>query len=288
MGTPLRSGTIFGHLCWAMRHLDGEQRLIQWLGELEADPFEISDGFPVGFLPRPLLRPAARECTRGSLQDSKKTKRSAWVSLEAFLGFRAELNEPRLMAQLAPEQVAGERKVRIAHNTINRRTGRTPEEGGLYFMEETWPKSGAEYDVYVRTSMPAAQLSQLIAHVGQWGYGRDSTLGRGRFTAAVEEAGARLLQCPGANRLLSLSHGAFTENMRDARYKLHTHYGRTGSTWAAGDPFKYPITLLRPGATFAGEGAGPYGKLLRGVHPKRHEVVENAWHLAIPYREVEA
>jgi hypothetical protein len=35
----------------------------------------------------------------------------------------------------------------------------------------------------------------------------------------------------------------------------------------------------------AGDAAatGPYGALLRGVHPHHPEIVHNAWHLCVPF-----
>jgi CRISPR-associated protein Csm4 len=75
--------------------------------------------------------------------------------------------------------------------------------------------------------------------------------------------------------------------MRDALWRLEPHAGRLGPELAlAGiSPFKRPVLLMRPGATFTPEGPGPWGRMLTGLHPDRPEVVLNARHIAIPFRE---
>lgn len=60
--TPFQADTIFGHYAWALRYLNGEQRLMEFLAEMETDPpVFFSDGFPEGFLPRPVLPPFNEE-----------------------------------------------------------------------------------------------------------------------------------------------------------------------------------------------------------------------------------
>jgi CRISPR-associated protein Csm4 len=119
------------------------------------------------------------------------------------------------------------------------------------------------------------------------GFGKDATLGRGQFRVDIEDGDRSLFEFPG-NRRVSLSRGVITGNMRDARYRVQTRYGRLGGLYAIqAQPFKRPVTLTRPGATFEPEGEGPFGELLRDIHPTRPEIVENAWHLTVPYHEVQ-
>jgi hypothetical protein len=76
--------------------------------------------------------------------------------------------------------------------------------------------------------------------------------------------------------------------MTDARYRLRTHYGKLGPALANHrSPFKYPLTLLEPGSTFASSGTGPFGELLSRIHPDEdlRDIVHNAWHLAVAYTE---
>jgi len=287
LGTPLHSGTLFGHLCWARRFLEGEEALGRWLASLEqGEPFLLSSGLPAGMLPRPLLAPV-----RGAVE-AKQVRKRQYLSLEDFLAMRGRLSA-RALAKAAtdgPERLRL-KSHRLAHNTIDRRLGTTPEEGGLYFVDELWPCAppgeAVDWDVYVGASLSAGELAALFEAVGRLGYGRDATLGRGRFRVRVEPAPEGLFGAAG-RRLLSLSHGSLTANMRRPRYRLEPHFGKLGpvaAAEAAANPFKYPLTLLRPGATFEPADAGPFGELLRGVHPTAAFVRHNAWHLAVAYDE---
>lgn len=295
-GTRLHSGTLFGHLCWAWRDLHGEESLVQWLAILPEQRFELSDGMPAGYLPTPLLRPAPRrergaEEAAARAEKEKKLRKRGWISLEGFAAIRARASADALAAQLgreAPPPLPQAR--RMAHNTIDRRTGRTPETAGLFFLDEEWPdpKQGCAWDVYVSTDLSIGAVRELFEHVGRMGFGRDATVGRGRFHAEAGAAPAGLFEAPGTRRL-SLSHGSLSANMAEPFYRVETHYGKTAAILGTAlSPFKHPLTLLRPGATFTAQGPGPFGALLYGVHPERPEVVHNAWHLTAPFTEEEA
>ncbi len=312
LGTPLHSGTLFGHLCWARREMDGEAALVAWLSELPSAPWALSDGFPPGLLPRPLLRariarPTQESWTIEELEERKRTAKYAWIDADAWRRLRAAVThetlrphlkgfEAILRARRGGERNVGEKEftgtvVRIAHNRIDRCTGSTPEEGGLYFVDEDWSYTiEGRRDIYLRAPADANEIRSLFEVVGETGFGRDATWGRGTF--AVEDiAPADWLDETDGNRLMSLSHGVLTENMDDPRYRLETHFGKlgVGMLHRTAVPWKRPILLARPGCTFQPRDAGPYGAWLVGkVHQKLSEAGHNAFHLAIPYREGEA
>jgi CRISPR-associated protein Csm4 len=306
LATPLHSGTLFGNLCWAWRYLHGEASLGKWLCSLPEDPFLISDGFPAGMLPRPLLKPARRRVhTLGEIETHKKLRKRKLIPREVFLQLRTAMSEEALheklreleeserqqRSRLTPhelEQLGREEWVRMPHNRIHRITGRTPDEGGLFFTEELWTTGLRQYrDVYVQTSLPQDRLEELFRQVARWGYGKDATWGRGRFDGVEffrEDGG--LFDGKGT-RAMSLSHGSLTANMVRPRYQLETHYGRLGGVYASSSsPFKFPLLLLKPGSTFDA-GPGPFGELLHEVHPSMPAVRHNAWHLFVTFQEAD-
>jgi CRISPR-associated protein Csm4 len=301
LGTPLSSGTIFGHLCWAMLRRDGETALAGWLRALQegAARFLLSDAFPAARLPRPLLPPAPMPLGLGTKEadDLKKRRKRRWVECAWWLRRRGGISAAALDADDAVVDWRGERAVH-AHNVIDRVTGTTPEAAGLWFVEDDWSFAAApERDLYVDTDLPSADVAALLSEVGQHGYGRDATYGRGRFRVDKVEEDRELTAHPG-NRMMSLSHGCLTRDMRDPRYERFTHFGKVGIELAmtGARPFKRPVLLMRPGATFRPEGEGPFGTLLGGEHQPRErwvhqdcgKVVHHAFHLAIPYTEVAA
>jgi CRISPR-associated protein Csm4 len=293
--TPLHSGTLFGQLCWAYRALQGERELVHWLGRQEEEPLLISDAMPRDFLPRPLLAPMGRSGTLslGEMQDAKRLRKANWVRREDFGMLRRSMTEALLMARLKlceAESATLLGAARRAHNRIDRMTGTTPKEGGLYFVDEAWPNEATGsglLDVYVGSSLDESFLRKLFEFVGQWGFGRDASTGRGRWSCRVEPEAEEWFAGEGERRM-SLSHGSLTANMEEPRYRLHVHYGKVGGGYGmTSNPFKFPLTLLRPGATFRPQESGPrrWGAMLREVHPEKPWIVHQAEHLTVGYTE---
>ncbi|MGH7087183.1 MAG: type III-A CRISPR-associated RAMP protein Csm4 [Acetobacteraceae bacterium] len=296
LGTPLTSGTIFGHFCWAYRDTHGEAALEKWLRALPENPWMVSDGFPAEHLPRPLIPPVADPAVRPekmtkeklkAFDDDKKRRKFAFIPRARWRDLRVGMTPGALAEQACRAPVpAGHR---IAHNTIDRRTATTPDAGGLWFVDEFWPcEKAASVDIYVRAAADAKEIGALFRAVGAAGYGRDASTGRGAFEVAAIEAESELDSPPrtgGALRMLSLSHGSIGANMQDACYKVAAHFGKVGRSMLASvpRPWKLPILLARPGATFIPGDDGPFGAWLTGVHQDRPEIGHNAWHLAIPF-----
>jgi len=298
-GTPPSSGTLFGHLAWAKRRREGREALRAWLARLPHEPFALSDLLPAAHLPRPLLAPEAGPVP----EDAKALKRrrhlplSAWKRLRT--GARADVLDTLLRESKADPPFL--KPASLPHNRIDRATGRTPAAGGggLWFAEELWPaverdgRRRIEADLYIRSSLPAAEVEALLAEVGETGFGRDAALGRGRFRLEGSEAMAWLDEAPaggGAARRLSLSQGVITANMQAARWRRFVLFGKLGREMMAEGrrPWKLPLLLAEAGATFAPADGGPYGAWITGLHQDddpTDPVGHNAFHLAIPYTE---
>lgn len=303
LGTPMVSGTLFGHLCWAWLDRHGEKALEEWLDAMARGaraPFLISDAFPAGHLPRPLLPPdiPAQDVPLEQARQAKRRRHAMLVRREDFLRLRTRPSrEGDWLAAVA--EPPAHLPVQHAHNTIDRLRATTLEVAGLWFVEDDWGFARVpERDVYVDTDLDAGEVRALFALVGESGYGRGVTYGRG-FFEVVEVSEDRELAQPldGDDvRLVSLSHGCLSPNMRDARWRRTTHFGRLaaraagrpGADGAPARPWKVPLLLMRPGATFAPADGGPFGALLDRVHRDLPQVRFNAWHLAVPYREAAA
>jgi CRISPR-associated protein Csm4 len=293
--TPLASGTLFGMVCVVLLEAYGEATLEHWL----ADPDSLwgfSDAFPAGLLPRPLLMPSAPPPGRDTVE-AKKLRRRQFVTRQGFLATRHALSP----AAIEPYLRSAETKiVRMAHNTIDRLTGSTPDEGGLFFVDEDWswglPRgkkdgkaaTGPDRDLYTEADESETdRIRALLTEVGERGFGRKAGLGRGRFHV-LSISRDRELETGPARRRMSLSRGAITPGMSDVCTRLVPHFGRTGPQIAAAEgvsPFKRPLLLTEPGATFVAEVPGRHGKWLTGVHPSRPEIGHNAFHVSVGFDE---
>ncbi len=302
LGTPLNSGTMFGQLCWRKREAEGEAALVAWLTD-EAHVWALSDGFPGGLLPRPLLAPQPRSDDPRAADTHKQNKKKQFVTREGFLKNRNALTPAKLDEHLRGVK---ERSATVTHNTIDRRTGSTPEEGGLYFLDEDWSfsplvgshapnssfvEAGPSRDVYVEAPRgDETRIKKLFQAMGEAGFGRDASLGRGLWNEVRVKEDRELAAKPQgkALRYVSLSHGV-ADGFVDMRCKLAAHYGKTGPQVAVADgvtPFKRPLLLAQPGATFAKANGARPGTIINGVHMLRPEIIHNGLHVAIPYNEV--
>lgn len=288
LGTPPIGPTLFGQICVLRAEAEGSQAVTDWL----ADParlWRISDGLPAGFLPRPLVapRPAGRE-DAAAMETHKARKSKGLVRRETFLKRRDAWAE----AALADDDLAADqaRPHRITRNHVNRLGQGTIEEGGLFRLTEDWrfaDPDRRDIDLYVETAEPLDHVCALVGMLGAQGYGRGASLGRGLWQVVAAAEDAELGNHPGPRRL-SLSRGVIDPGtMGDALWRAEPLAGRLGPqlSLAGVSPFKRPVLLTRPGATFTPAGPGPWGRLLSGVHPARPEVVVNALHLAIPFAE---
>lgn len=290
LGTPLVGPTLFGQLCWLIREGEGEAALTAWLDD-PARAWRFSDGFPHGFLPRPLVRP--KPLPPEKLHEAKERKKRPYVRRETWLAHRGDWDETALkLDDLAAEP---RRMRRIAHNQAHRSGRGTLEEGGLFFLDEDWrfspgahgEKAADHVDLYVETEETVDRVLDLLTEMGQAGYGRDASTGRGRWEVRDVSEDHELAAGQGSRRM-SLSRGIVdAATMREALWRLEPHFGRTGPqlSLTGVSPFKRPVALTRPGMSFTPMGQGPFGRMLSGVHPERPEIRLDARHIAIPFTE---
>lgn len=286
LGSPPVGPMLFGQLCWIVAEHDGPDAMPDWL-----DPdrmWRLSDALPQGYLPKPLARP--RILDRAQMQDAKQRKKAALVSREAWLAHRAAWDENRVPVDAIKSWP--EASLKRAHNTIDRQRGTVAAEGGLHFAHEDWRFTNAPLlDLYVETGDAPDRIERLLGLLGEAGFGRDASTGRGRFMVEGVARDDALADLPGATRPasirhVSLSRGVLTPaTMQDARWRVAPHFGRTGPqiSLTGHSPFKRPVLLMRPGASFQREGVA--GRWLTGLHPDRPEIGLNGFHLSIPFAE---
>lgn len=279
LGTPLVSPMLFGQLCWIVAETDGQEAMAEWLNPERM--WRISDGFPKGYLPKPLTKP--RILTAEQLLDAKLRKKASLVSRQTWLDHRKEWDETRVPI----DEHSQTPLVKRAHNTIDRKSGQVIEPGGLYFAYEDWSyEKNLEIDLYVETEDEEERIQQLLSALGRNGYGRDSSTGRGQFVVSGMSRDLELSDIEGPSRRMSLSRGILTpETMRDALWRMEPHFGRAGpqTSLTGHSPFKRPVLLTRPGATFS--AAGTAGRWITGVHAEKPEIGLNGLHVSIPFQE---
>lgn len=295
-GSPLLGDTLFGQLCWTLRNRHGEERLRELLdGYTSGRPFAVvSDALPVGWLPRPALPLSL--FPEVAATDRKQIKKRRWLPLAALQqplgdwlalcrGDAEVLATDRDADSKAPRHGALATLHPQPHNSINRETGTTGRgDFAPYNMMQHWYAPTANLCirlVFDAERISADQLQEAFTDMGSLGYGRDATIGLGKFEAeplAEDWPGHQLSGRP-ANACLTLAPSApqgLGCQARRSFYDVFTRFGRHGDQAVAlGKPFKTPVLLARagalltpanmPSAPFFGQGLGGDGRLSKVI-----------------------
>jgi len=227
-------------------------------------------------------------------EDRKAVKKRGWlpvgaleeVAVEDWLVYcRPSSEVPGSVPQSHPQP----------HNTINRLTGTTGEGAfAPYATDQHWygTDSAVQLSIYVvvdETRLDPDELKQLFSDVGAFGFGRDASLGLGKFAVADMEPhrwphdgdhNAWLTLAPSAPQGLGL-------NPQLSFYQVFTRFGRHGDIGVHfGNPFKTPVLLAQTGAVFSpraktaahgdvrqflGQGLGGSGSLSKTIEATVHQ-----------------
>lgn len=303
LGTPLAGDTLFGQLCWALREAQGEAELTRRLiGYTAGQPWlVVSDGFPAGFLPKPTL-PQHFEQQQSDPKLRKAAKKKRWIPIGAAGSHSLDLLQKPLRDLLAtavdqatafgcdPQgRSRAPQNEPQPHNTLNRLTGTTGEgEFAPYTMPQTFYAAGQKIDLYLvldDTRTTPAELSNLLSAVGATGFGRDASIGLGKFTLDTLTS----ITTPAhahANAFWTLAPCAPQGQGFDGKnsyWRVLTRFGRHGNLHAlTGKPFKTPVLLASVGAIFKpatafkahpfiGQGLGSDGSLSKAEAATVHQ-----------------
>ncbi len=277
--SPWQADMLFGHLCWQLRYERGEPALADLLARYRAGdpPLLLSDGFPSGWLPRP-LGPGPR--VRAG---------EAWVSHADFAaiccgGPADPAAQPAFGAgRLAPKQ------------GVSRASASEPAGEPAYHVPELAPlaprdqPAPSDIDVYARVADEAwAERAQSwLAQLARGGYGARKSAGYGQVALAGWEPWPAFDQAPpGANGFVSLANWVpARHDPTDGDYATLVKYGKLGEALAgAGNPHKFPLLLLAAGSRFRDAQPRPwYGRLVEQIAVSADApVVQYAYALAVP------
>ena len=290
--TTLHSDTLFGHICWALRYLSGEDKLLEFLAAFRPDnvPLILSSGSPKGYLPMPVLRPLSnseaeslgQKYYKGSTglditRELKNLKKVPYIQIPALEMLKDDLSYYNLYAKHFNSEILLEKPkesvtIEVWHNAKNRLTDRVVE-GKLFAKSDTFFNKGAELVVYIEdTYFSRDMLLELIYFISRSGYGADKSSGRGMFEYELLDQW-ELPESEDPNAFLNLSQYHPTEgDFSDGFYDMTTKFGKIGGHWAAGidgGPYKMPILMLNPGSVFMRDDYRSfYGGIIKNVHKK--------------------
>lgn len=262
-GTLLRGDTLFGQFCWAIRHRLGREKLASLLERYATDaPFAIfSDAMPCGHVPRPELPPPAASYASDGGEQHKRWVKRRWIP-------RSALSEPLIRhwqrvgqaKQGAEDDVASELFIVAlqAHNSINRMTGTTGEGAFAPFQATRLEPSGGNGSVEVEVLLDPSRLGveelrKLLDDIGKIGFGRDASIGMGRFECtdiAPLPPGDSTATC------ITLAPAVFARGAirtDSSWWRPFTRFGRHAAEAGGGNIFKTPVLMVDTGAVITRE-----------------------------------
>ncbi|MFC0969010.1 CRISPR-associated protein Csm4 [Pasteurella multocida] len=253
-GTPLVGDSLFGQCCWAIANRFGTARLTALLEEYtQQKPFMVvSDAMPQGYIPLPTLPSLYWE--KGQETDRKKLKKKQWLKTE-HLQQKSEVWQK--LAQSEQDIHFTTKECLQPHNSINRATHTTGKEGfAPYSTSQIWYSPNTLLDVYIlldENRFSLDECKQILIDIGLTGFGRDASIGLGKFTYHQHEA-FRFTTYDKHNAYLTLANCAPQHlDLEKTRsyYQITTRFGRHGDRVAIGqNPFKKPIILAKKAAIF--------------------------------------
>lgn len=296
--TPWQADTVFGSLCWMLRHREGDAALERFLKPfLDRDPpFLLSNAMPANFLPLPFslrIRPPAQSARashagREAYRRDKVMKRVSYLP-EAV--FREVCQGTDTIGEL-PDQDFTTTASQL-HASINRITGTTgsDELGGRLFelTGEVPAVDIRSYALYIAERKPGIldEVLPLLCDMQWSGFGKKKSSGMGAFILEGEpEPWSYPVPEGMANGFVTLS--GFVPARNDpvrGFWKIQVKHGKLGEHFAVnGSPFKIPWIFLEPGSCF-GTGGPPgeiYGRMLTGLTARDPRIVQYGFAFPVP------
>lgn len=281
-GTPLHGDTLFGQICWALRFIRGEERLNELLSLYGKRPFLIvSDAFAVGYLPKPKM---PSFMLGESPRQKKENREKLWLTLD-------ELQKGEFAKARSDKEIGSDTKTLYTmHNSLNYKTFMTSADGRFAPYEEEELSFGSR-EIYLlidETQIGKEEIKEALRFVGESGYGKNATIGKGRF-----ECG-EFIEVKITNRsqyVMSLSSFCAKKIPAIEIYgEPFVRFGKFGADRAYKKAFKRPLLLASCGSVVRFDSffeKAYIGQAITGVSDFYTDAVHQGYAIAVPIGEAQ-
>lgn len=275
--SKLKGDTLFGQICWAISFLSGEERLRKLLDNYEENPFlVVSDPFPKGYLPKPAM-PSVYLGEDGLKK--KENRKKIWLTYE-------QLNKGDFANAKTTKDVNSEDfdKV-VVRNSINYSSFTTEGDAFAPYGDKESKISSKDIYFLIDEIFELEELKSALRLVGQMGYGKDATIGKGRFT--LSEPSEQNISFDG-NTFMALNPFVPSDTpCVELFYEPFTRFGKTGASRANANPFKKPIILADTSAVICFENRQHLqyvGKAIKDIS-SYEDVVHQGYSIVVPIKD---
>lgn len=276
--TTLKGDTLFGQMCWAVRYALGNDRLEALLNKYETDPFlVVSDGFARGYLPKPSM--PSRYLNENS-DEKKENRKKIWMN-------REDLRNGKYTKAKTNSDVGNLNKTEsIVRNSINYKTSTTGADGFDPYGENETRLTPQDIYFLINDDFTLDELKKSLDLLSGMGYGKDSTIGKGRFDIGeFEEIDTGV---PSATYMALSPFSPSGMQYKELFYEPFTRFGKSGASRANTNPFKRPI-LMADSATVihfdVKKELNYVGQAIKNVS-SYSDIVHQGYAIVVPMKEL--
>lgn len=297
LGTPLAADTLWGHIAWGIRYSHGEAALTEWLDRYDtaSPPLIISDPFPAGYWPRPILPGIALSDTPPTPLQADRMKsleKHSWISHAAWKGISTSVSPEFVLDAVDGSQPFAGASINVVRAGINRLTGGTlqTEGGALFSSQQTYFRDQPLFDVWVQSPESALQVREWFEFGLSGGYGRDASSGLGHLV--LKQIDVEEIPCPPNSNAVIILAPAVPKRTDPCRgfFKMGLRHGRLGGDFSIGElpggsmvRQKRPVQCLLPGTVLlTNDVVRSIGRVLSGVHPEVESIRHYGMAPALP------
>ncbi len=279
--TTLRGDTLFGQICWSIVHSFGEERLKELLKTYDKEPFlVVSDGFVSGYLPKPKMSSAL---LGEDSEDKKVNRKKVWLTIE-------QLKTGKFSDAKTNEDIKNDDKDIVSmHNSINYQSFTTSDDGSFAPYGEKEFSIGKK-DIYFLiddSQFSLDDLKKAFEQLSLSGYGKDTTIGKGRFTFEDFE---EVKSDNTSKTFMTLS--PFSPQgieCKEIYYEPFTRFGKFGGNRAFKNAFKKPILMADRASVVHFEEVQELhyiGNAIKNISDAHPDTVHQGYSIVVPIKEL--
>jgi len=229
-----KGDTIFGHFAYHS-FLTGEQTFSNYINEKPKIIF--SDILPDGYLYKPALPLKAF-----GLDESEKKafRKKAWITIDT-------LQDGNLIEAKELSFYKKEIKVRNSLNRVSFSTDDSGEFAPFSLEELTFTYQPVIYVMFDENVFDEEQIIERLNVIGKVGFGKKGSIGKGHFSAKLDETFTGFDDEVESEYYLTLSPTILNKqpNIQKAYYNTFNRFGKSHSSQT---PFKKPLLMADSGA----------------------------------------
>lgn len=278
--TKLKGDTLFGQLCWMIIFKYGENRLKELLTSYDETPFLIvSDPFAKGYLPKPKI---PSRYLNEDIDKKKENRKKIWLNFDDLKN--GNYQNAKKDSDIDNEDIEFDN----IHNSINYKSFHTEEDNFAPYALKEYKFSPKEVYFLINENLFSKNnLVEILTLLSEYGYGKDTTLGKGRFSFSnLEEQKLEF----NSKTVMTLSPFSPRDiAVQKIFYDPFVRFGKMGANRAYKNPFKKPLLLADSGSVlqFDKIPQKPYiGKAIKNIAQTYDDTIHQGYSIIVPIKEI--